>query len=347
MLSVILPAFNAERYLARAIDSVLEQTFSDFELIVINDGSTDGTLDIISQYTDPRIKPVHLSENAGLISALNLGLKMASGRYIARMDADDISLPERFAEQIAFLEAHPDYVACGTSIINFTDDPKHGDGESYMRYPTSDEEIRVALHFFERNICHPTVMFCSSAIKEHGILYRVEYPHAEDYRLWIDLSKLGKLHNLSKGLVKYHRHQNQISAKHYPEQITISKRIVTELMNETWPHVDVELSEAIIQLCIHQQGVYPEEHFPLKQLDRTINLVLRMNQYSRHFDVRHLKRLLYFKRFRCSFYYFYRFNYLTKLRCFLRFLSADPKRGLEDITMLVRVFYMNRINKWR
>nr|WP_086940003.1 glycosyltransferase family 2 protein [Thaumasiovibrio occultus] len=346
MLSVILPAFNAQKTLARAINSLLVQTFSDFELIVINDGSTDGTRNIIEQFTDSRIKAIHLTKNVGLIDALNLGLTMAKGRYIARMDADDISLPERFAEQIAFLDAHPDYIACGTSIINFTETSEHGLRESYMRYPTSDEEIRVALHFFERNICHPTVMFRSSAIKEQGICYRKEYPHAEDYRLWIELSKLGKLHNLPKGLVKYYRHQEQISAKYYPEQIAISKRIVRDLIRETWPAISDDLINAILKLCVHQQGVYPSSHFTLKELDRTITAILLMNRQSRHFDVLHLKRILYFKRFRCSFYYFYHFNYLTKLRCFMRFFSVEPKRAGEDLIMQARVFYINRINKW-
>ncbi|OLQ92075.1 hypothetical protein BIY22_16315 [Vibrio panuliri] len=346
MLSVILPAYNAQETLSRAIESLLVQTFADFELIVINDGSTDGTRDIIQQFKDPRIKAVHLAENGGLINALNLGLTMAERRYIARMDADDISLPSRFAEQVAFLDAHLDYVACGTSIINFTEMLGNGVRESYMRYPTSDEEIRVALHFFERNICHPTVMFRSAAIKENGIRYRKEYLHAEDYQFWIELSKLGKLYNLPKGLVKYYRHNEQISAKYYSDQIAISKQIVRKVIREVWPTIKDDLLSAVISLCVHQQGVHPNCHFPLKELDYTIETILLMNQETRHFDGRHLKRLLYFKRFRCSFYYFYRFNYLTKLCCFIRFFSVEPKRAVGDLIMQVRVFYINRINKW-
>ena len=108
VISVILPVYNAERFLREAIDSVLKQTFVDFEFIILNDGSTDKTEDIILSYKDPRIRYVKNEKNLKLIKTLNKGVDMARGKYIARMDADDISLPERFEKEVAYLEAHPD-----------------------------------------------------------------------------------------------------------------------------------------------------------------------------------------------------------------------------------------------
>lgn len=340
-LSVILPAYNAEKYLLRSVKSILTQTFRDFELLVINDGSSDQTRAIIEQVSDPRLRAIHLPENTGLINVLNLGLELAKGEYIARMDADDISLPTRFEEQVNFLQSNPDHVACGTSIINFNDD-----SHSYMRYPQTDAEIKVALHFFERNICHPTVMLRKSAIDEHSIRYRPEYPHAEDYRLWVELAKVGKLYNLPQGLLKYYRHQDQISAKYYPEQIAISKQVVREVIRDTWPFLSDDRIDSVIQLCVHQHGMYPTNHFPIKELNQTIDEILNINKTSQEFEEFHLKRLLYFKKFRCSFYYLYRPNYLTKLRCFMNFFLIEPKRAIEDLNMQTRSFYIKRIKIW-
>lgn len=111
-ISVIMPAYNAERYIREAIDSILRQTWSDFELIIIDDGSTDSTAAIIAEYTDNRIRFCPNAQNMGVAATLNRGLELACGAYIARMDADDISLPERFAKQAAYLDAHPDVTVC-------------------------------------------------------------------------------------------------------------------------------------------------------------------------------------------------------------------------------------------
>ena len=118
-VSVILPAYNAEAYLKEAIDSILNQTFPDFQLIVINDCSTDGTEEIIRQYADPRLVPVKNEKNLGIAATLNRGLSLAQGDYIARMDADDISLPHRLERQVAYLDAHPDIAVLGTNVETF------------------------------------------------------------------------------------------------------------------------------------------------------------------------------------------------------------------------------------
>ncbi|GAL12841.1 glycosyl transferase group 2 family protein [Vibrio astriarenae] len=323
MISVLLPTYNSGKYIARAIDSVLKQTYTDFELIVVDDGSTDDTLDVLKQYTDPRIVVISFTENKGIVEALNHGLRQCNRKYIARMDADDICLPTRFAEQLRFLESNPDYVACGCSIINFAEDT-----ESYMRYPTTDEEIRVALTFFERNICHPTVMMRRSTLIGHEINYRSNYHYAEDYTLWIDLSKQGKLHNLKKPLLKYQRHGDQISKRYYHQQVETSRTIVNEQLQFTWGDIQQTEVEDIMRLCVHEQGVYPDTNFPLKDVRRTINNVLERNKQEPNFCHSSLRRLLYFKKFRCSFYYIYKSKHLVKVWCLLNYLFLiQPRHG--------------------
>jgi glycosyltransferase involved in cell wall biosynthesis len=113
-ISVVMPVYNGKEYLALAVESILRQTFADFEFIIINDGSTDNSADIAASYEDPRIKLLHNDKNLGLIPSFNRGLENSRGEYIARMDADDIAFPDRFKKQVAFLDDHPDIALCGS-----------------------------------------------------------------------------------------------------------------------------------------------------------------------------------------------------------------------------------------
>lgn len=199
LVSVVLPAYNAELYLKEAIDSVLAQTFTDFELIVLNDGSTDKTEEIILSYNDDRLVYVKNEQNLGLIGTLNKGMTLAKGKYIARMDADDICFPERFAKQVEFLENNHDYVICGTSAYRFYNHTADGNA---FHVPLSDESIRVRL-FFNSGFIHPSVMFRSSVISDYNLGFSIDYKYAEDYFFWMDLLKYGKGFNLKEKLLYY------------------------------------------------------------------------------------------------------------------------------------------------
>src|SRR5690606_13489679 len=144
LISVVLPAYNAELYIKEAIDSVLAQTFTNFELIILNDGSTDKTEEIILSYQDSRIVYVKNEHNLGLIGTLNKGMALAKGKYIARMDADDICFPERFEKQVAFLEKNKEYIICGTSAYRFY---KNISDKTAFNPPLADNNIRVRLFF--------------------------------------------------------------------------------------------------------------------------------------------------------------------------------------------------------
>ncbi|GHU05641.1 hypothetical protein FACS1894205_5940 [Alphaproteobacteria bacterium] len=198
-VSVLLPAYNAEKYIAEAIQSILDQTFTDFEFIIINDGSKDNTVKIIRQFVDPRIIFIDNEQNSGLIAALNQGLDLARGEYIARMDADDISLPTRFAKQVAFMDANQDVGVLGSWVQWFGDDC----GERVLRRDS-------AVGFFEvlRDcpVAHPTVMLRKSVFDKYDLRYDSDYVNCEDYELWSRAIYYTKIVNLPEILLKYRRH---------------------------------------------------------------------------------------------------------------------------------------------
>ncbi|EEY75973.1 glycosyltransferase, group 2 family protein [Acinetobacter calcoaceticus RUH2202] len=200
LVSVVLPAYNAELYLKEAIDSVLSQTCTDFELIVLNDGSVDRTEEIILSYSDSRIVYVKNEKNLGLIGTLNKGIDLAKGKYIARMDADDICYPDRFEKQINFLENNNDYVICGTAAYRFYSNNKSNN--NIFRVPESDGLIRLKM-LFNSPFIHPSIMMRNSIIKEKMLNFDIQYKYAEDYKFWSQLLKYGKAYNLQEKLLYY------------------------------------------------------------------------------------------------------------------------------------------------
>jgi len=213
---VVLPAYNAKAYVATAIESVLNQSFRDFEFIIVDDGSTDGTAQVLDHYAeqDGRIQIVR-RPNTGIVGALNDGLATARGEFIARMDADDIANMERFSKQIAYLEAFPDCVAVGASM--FIIDPD-GDAVRTALWSTDHSTIQTKMLRGIGGIPHPTAMIRRSALMQVGY-YRKEMQYAEDLDLWLRLGEIGRLHNLPEILLWYREHAGSISATQRESQI--------------------------------------------------------------------------------------------------------------------------------
>ena len=206
-ISVLLPAYNAQAYLRESIESILAQTFSDFELIIINDGSTDQSLEIMTSFKDSRIRIIN-QENAGLPISLNRGIRLARGIYLARQDADDISLPNRFSEQIQFLDRHPQCALLGSwADIVLENLPTN----RYLRHPQSNGEIQVKLPFFNCFV-HSSVMIRKSALEISGLYpeEKEKFP-PEDYDLWLRIAKDFEVANLSQTLLLYRELPNSIS----------------------------------------------------------------------------------------------------------------------------------------
>ncbi len=221
-VTVAIPMYNAAPHLRECLDSVLAQTFRDFELLIVDDGSTDGCVDIVRSYADPRIRL--LLNRHDYIGSLNLLLSEARGKYIARMDADDVMVPQRLALQFAYMEAHPDVDLLGGNMVTL--------GTSDCLYDTSGPCRRVTLQDMLAGCClvHPTVMFRTATVRAHGLAYEADYIYAEDYRLWMRMLQLDlQLRNLPDVLVRYRFSDGQISHRHADRQAATSQRIRREM----------------------------------------------------------------------------------------------------------------------
>ena len=213
-----MSVYNAGNYLPEAIESILKQTFTDFEFIIINDGSTDASENIIKLYKDERIVYINNEKNVGLIDSLNSGLKIAKGQYIARMDADDIAIDNRIELQLQKFKENPNAIVVGSDYYLLS-----GSKLKYIKN-TNDSDYNKAVLFFSPCFCHPTVMM-KNVFNEKNIFYDWDSKHAEDYKLWTDLFSLGDFLNVDKALLKYRSHETQISAQNKEAQLKISKNI--------------------------------------------------------------------------------------------------------------------------
>ena len=213
-LSVVLPVYNGEPFLADALDSILTQDFRHFELIAIDDGSSDRSGDMLDRLalTDRRVRVLHQT-NAGMVAALNCGLDLARGDFIARMDQDDVAHPERFARQIAFLDAHLDIavVGCAVTLID-----QSGKRIRDVEYPLTPEAVSK---FLERGapLAHPAAMMRREAVHAVGA-YRAAFRYGEDYDLWLRIAERYRIANLPERLLLYRQHPTKQSFAYAVEQ---------------------------------------------------------------------------------------------------------------------------------
>lgn len=201
-VTVLMPVYNGEKYLGEAIESILNQTFTNFEFLIIDDGSTDNSVEIINSYNDKRIIFVKNDKNLKLPTTLNKGIKLAQGEYIARMDCDDISVPDRLEKQVNYLDNHLDVGICG-SRYEVLD-------EGIVRELPLDYELIKARLLFHCVIKHPTVMMRKFVLNQNNLYYQNTV--LEDFDLWIRCSKVTKIINLPEPLLKCRYHEEQVTA---------------------------------------------------------------------------------------------------------------------------------------
>ncbi|MDP2365901.1 MAG: glycosyltransferase [Ignavibacteria bacterium] len=212
-VSVLMPVFNGEKYLKKAIESVLCQTYTDFEFIIIDDGSTDNSLGIIQLFNDTRIKTFKNQSNCGIIDTLNFGLELIRGKYIARMDCDDISLPDRLQRQITYLEEHPDVgvVGCHVEIVDSQLKPIANPPR-----PIYNNHLKWRL-IYDCPLMHPSVVFRKELITKYGG-YSKQFIHAEDFELWARLVDKTNFYQLNATLLLLRKHEENIGTVHYELQ---------------------------------------------------------------------------------------------------------------------------------
>jgi glycosyltransferase involved in cell wall biosynthesis len=268
-VTVLMPVYNGEKYLEEAIKSVLSQTFRDFEFIVIDGGSTDSTPAILARYqqTDNRIR-VYYQENQKLVASLNMGCQLARAEYIARMDADDLSLPERLAKQVAYLGAHPEVGVLGTLMEKINESGKPAGN---WRAPTAPNVIAWSLMFYSC-VGHPSVMMRRDVIERLGF-YRLEALQAEDYDLWARASFATQIANIPEILVRYRVWQAGSTARHSEkvEQYTVRvmhSMIVRLLGSDVSLETVSSLRQVVIGLPLANSQQVDEVATLVKQLHR-------------------------------------------------------------------------------
>jgi glycosyltransferase involved in cell wall biosynthesis len=221
-VSVIMPYYNAGRFIAQAIESILAQTFTDFEVLLINDGSTDASEEILQLYSnDPRLVFVRNERNCGVAAALNTGLRVAKGVVFARMDADDLAAPQRLEKQVDYLSTHPDCILCGTDVV-LIDANQRVIGT--RQFPHTDHEIKRQL-LRVNPFCHPTVCLPATIVRQYGLQYSAEFPRAEDYHFWLRLASYGQFVNLPEKLLQWRYSAHSIRLAYSKEMLSDTIRL--------------------------------------------------------------------------------------------------------------------------
>lgn len=239
------------KYLREAVESILAQTFTDFEFIIINDGSTDQTAKILDGYTDPRIVRLKNEKNVGLAASLNKGIAVARGDYIARMDADDICAPDRLKAQFNYLEKHTKVDVLG-GAIEIMD--RNGMVLSSLKFPETNPVIQWSFCYY-CPIVHPAVMVRRQVLLDAGG-YRNVWPHAEDYDLWVRISKNAHFANLSQVLLKLRKHETNITVLNVDKNLESSAQISREYVSRL---LDKKVSLEVIEILWNQQVGQPDQ----------------------------------------------------------------------------------------
>jgi glycosyltransferase involved in cell wall biosynthesis len=291
LVSVVFSVYNAQKYLDESIKSILSQTYTNFEFIIIDDGSTDNSLMIIKKYMKLDNRIVVISrKNKGLPFSLNEGIEKSSGKYIVRMDADDISLPNRFERQIDYMEKNENVGVCGTAIESFGDNIKAR--KKFL--PELDNELKTRL-LFSTAFAHPTAIIRKSILDKNNITYKEGYKFAQDYRLWVDLSSHTAFANIQEVLLKYRvtvdsNSKLAESRDRKEERYLVVKSIFSKVLDGFG--VENLEKEDRLHYAITEGVRNSESKIDIKSLDRYLWKIIRANDVCDHFDKKYLKTYL-------------------------------------------------------
>jgi len=246
VVTALMPVYNGAAYLAEALDSILRQTLAELELLVVDDGSTDDTPHILQACSDPRVAVIRNEKNLGVVATLNRGLEAARGEFVARMDADDVALPNRFQKQVDFLRGSPRTGLCGTWFRTI------GAGRATtVRPPTAAEDVAARL-FYESPLAHSTVMFRRALFTKHSLHYAPDFPHAEDFELWTRVARVAEMVNLPEVLLHYRRHEEQVSSVRKAKQEESVGGILLRQLRRIHPDATDAERRAHIAICANR-----------------------------------------------------------------------------------------------
>jgi hypothetical protein len=271
-IAVVLPVWNGEAYLAEAVGSVLAQTFEDFELIAVDDGSTDHTPQVLAGFSDRRLRVITLPEHRGLVAALNAGIRESASELIARMDADDICRPRRFERQVAFLDAHPQVALCGAWMILY------GGETDILRPPEAPHQVRARL-FFGKALDHPSIMMRRDFLERNGLAYDDEFRHVEDFDFFIRAAELGDLANVPEVLLYSRAHSGAVSVIHREEQVRTQGQLLLRQLRLLMPNVTTDDATLHLEIC---DGRLPASR--LGRAEQWLRRLDRVNVETKRYD---------------------------------------------------------------
>ena len=278
-----MPVYNAASFLNEAIESILNQTFSKFEFLIINDGSTDNSEDIILTYNDPRIKYVKNESNIKLIATLNKGIDIAKGKYIARMDADDISMPNRIKKQYDYLEKNIEIAAVSTWFSTFS-----SNNEATSCYALKHEEIKFK-QLYNIQICHGASMIRKSTLEKHNLKFDDSYVHAEDYDFFTRLSNISKLANIDYFGYKVRDHENEISKLYSNIQTENSTRVIKREFNKLGYDINDLQIDTFRKLNHFEYNTITES---FKEVENLLMKLIEHNEVNNYINKKYLKEKL-------------------------------------------------------
>lgn len=276
-ISVIMPVYNVENYVSTAVQSILDQTFENFELIVIDDASTDKTFDIINRFKDQRIIKLQNKANIGIANTLNKGLKLAQGEFIARMDGDDVSKPDRFNKQLNFMKSNPELIISGThmDLIN-----NNGVFTKLQKKKIGLEEIKIALFFGHTALAHPSIIIRKQLLDSFYLRYDSAFRYAEDFDLYCRSIQYAPIDNLEESLIQYRIHDGSVSRKfQFQQQIDAKIALYLHLRR-------LNLTFTLEQFRVHTNISFGDETciFHEKEIQLWFDKLQKWNRLNKYFN---------------------------------------------------------------
>lgn len=288
-ITVLLPVYNSEKYIEKAITSILNQTYTDFDLLLIDDGSTDDSAKIIKNFNDNRIIYTKNEQNMGITKTLNKGLGLIESEYIIRMDSDDICHESRFEDQLDYMDNNPNVVVAGTNVKRFSDTEEY-----YPSVRVDSKDLRTEL-LFNSPLKHPSVILRNEVIQKESYLYSEKHKATEDYGLWRKISEKHEIGNLDKVLLDYRIHDDGISVN--AEKDKKSRDLAHIIIyKENFDRLNVEYTDEQLQLYrsfIARDFSFTEENSKeLAKLLRNLKNEITSGKYSEQYSVGFFEKYL-------------------------------------------------------
>lgn len=326
-----MSVYNSEDYLVETIESVLSQTFTDFEFLIMNDASTDKSLEIIKNYHDSRIRLINREKNIGLQKNLFEGMNIAKGEYVARMDSDDICLPERFFEQVKFMDSHPEIGMCGSWYKTF------GAGTSFVNKPPTDPDDLKANMLFYTSIAHPTVMMRKAFFQKFNLNYNQELRYCEDYELWSRCIQYFPIANIPKTLLLYRIRPDSAFQAHKQETWDIAYPLRTGMLKKIGIE-QIEEEKRIHNFLKPADTENISEY--LKKQEVWLGKILEANKNKPEYKTKSLEKVIY-ERWRavCVANAKYGFSVWLKFRTSLLFKIGGKKKYFYLLKLSRRCFF--------